>query len=211
MLTFPLIFICALQIDKSLADILSYSFEEYNALLPYVDARVYAFEDETINELGDILMNHGMNDTFGLCLLHNHFHVNLNEKLVEIVSNTSSHIDIVENVSLSSSDINIKPYMFELTDNLDLKPMEFVDLTYSNFGSFTNEVQERFSYFDHELINNDNDKNFDNFLHDFYNKLYDTDRINIFGLCIKHRESINSADENMSTLETNHPKQRWLK
>ena len=36
-------------------------------------------------------------------------------------------------------------------------------------------------------------------------------RLNIFGLCIKHRESINEIDPLLSTLETNHPRERWLK
>lgn len=199
------------RIDFSLGSVLPYLYQEYNALLPYTSARVYAFEDETINELGDILMNYGMNDTFGLCLLHNHFHLNDNEKLVEIVSNTTSNVDVVHNDNYTddiNNDINIKPYMFELTDNLDLKPMEFVDLSYSDFGLFTDEVQHRFSWFNQELISNDA---FNDFLSVFYNKLSNTERVNIFGLCIKHRESINSADENWSTLETNHPKQRWLK
>ena len=74
-----------LHINGLSGSILPYAFEEYNALLPYTSARVYAFEDKLINELGDILMDYRMNDTFGLCLLHNHFHLTDNEKLVEIV------------------------------------------------------------------------------------------------------------------------------
>jgi hypothetical protein len=65
--------------------LLPYDFRAYNALLDYKVARVYARDDGAIASLGDVFMSHRVNDTFGLCLLHNHFKLRADELMVETV------------------------------------------------------------------------------------------------------------------------------
>jgi hypothetical protein len=57
----------------------------YNALLDYKVARSYARDDAAITNLGELFMQHGVNDTFGLCLLHNHFKIRAGELMIETV------------------------------------------------------------------------------------------------------------------------------
>ena len=208
------------SVSESESRVVSYSAELYNEMLDYKIAREYAFEYDHIRELGDIFMKHEMNDTFGLCLLHNHFHLEQDEILIEIVSNDTSHVsvDLIENhkadvaghktktsIAISKKDI-IKPYLYEISSDSHLIPMEYVDVTYSNFGVFNNVTKERFNTFDLSF----NNELFGVFLNEMVLKLESIDRLGIFGLCMKHRQSINEIDPFGSTLETNHPTQRWL-
>ena len=209
-----IIIVISCLVTTILGDVLPFDWMLYNNMLDYKYAREFAFETENIDIIGDIFMRYQMNNTFGLCLLHNHFHLkNSDELLVEIVSNETSHIDIISSDNLTMNTgihINIVPYMFELTGELHLIPMEYIDLTYSNFGDFNDDVINRFQYFNNELLLNSND-HFIGFLNELYTFLDRINRVNIFGICIKHRNSINIIDEYGSTIETNHPKERWLK
>ena len=35
--------------------------------------------------------------------------------------------------------------------------------------------------------------------------------LHVFGVCVRHRDSITMADPHHSSLETNHPNDRWLR
>ena len=113
--------------------ILPYSWEVYNALLDYRIARAYAFDDAAIHDLGEIFMAHGANATFGLCLLHNHFHVLPGERMVEVVRTNASFTAPATVVDHE----NVHPSMMALTSEGDLRPMEFLNVALSDFGAFS--------------------------------------------------------------------------
>lgn len=75
------------------ARLLSHSVELYNEMLDYPIARQYAWDTTTINQLGEVFLEHKVNDTFGLTLLHNHFHLQPGEQMIEVVYNGSSRTE----------------------------------------------------------------------------------------------------------------------
>jgi len=131
---------------------MEYSFEEYNALLDYRVARAYAFDYAAIDSLGRVFLDHGVNNTFGLCLLHNHFHVKAGEAMVEIVQNDFStthprsvappatwHFPSV--VGDEDAFIQmVQPSMMGLTLDGNLRPFEFVDFPASDFASYSGAI-----------------------------------------------------------------------
>ena len=184
----------------------AYSSVAYNALLDYKVARSHALDTAAIADLGDIFMRHSVNDTFGLCLLHNHFKVNDGELMVEIVS---------RNVTKTSprslpdwafaQDGNIVPSVMGLTIDGGLVPFEFLDLKGSDFGSFSASTRDILqSFFSHPEV-------FSAFLLDLASALESARLRHFFGVCVRHRDSVTSADPGGSSMETNHPRERWLR
>jgi len=185
------------------SSLLEYSPQSYNALLDYSKARRFAFDTDLIAEIGSIFLQHKVNDTFGLCLLHNHFFVQADEVMVEIVFNETSRTD-PRNVDFLKSD-QARPSMMSLTPAGDLVPLEFLDAGFSSFGPFQSTIVTVLQRF------KDNLATFSDFFKAIAAKLVSVDRLSVFGVCIRHRDSITSVDPTHSSLETNHPMERWLK
>jgi len=181
------------------ATLLDYSPQFYNDLLDYAKARPFAFDDDTIDQLGSLFLQHQVNDKFGLCLLHNHFHIHPDEMMVEIVFNDTSRTDPRPLSELNMT--HIQPSMMALTETGDRIPLEYLDVNLSSFGAFQETIKGVLS----------SNQNFDNFFKALAEKLIQLNRLNIFGVCIRHRDSITSMDPTHSSLETNHPRERWLK
>ena len=102
-------------------------------------------------DLGEIFMANGANETFGLCLLHNHFHVDEGDAMVEVVTGNSSATrprkgdwlhhqqEQRQQGSLRRASIpQIVPSMLGFTsaNNGDLRPFEFLDVGASDFAGF---------------------------------------------------------------------------
>jgi len=184
-------------------EFVKYDPQVYNQLADYAIARQHAFEHDYIGELGKIFMDFGVNDTFGLCLLHNHFHIALDEQMVEVVFNDTSRTDPRPIADIDSS--AVKPSMMALNEKGQLIPLEFLDIRSSAFGGYETTlypVLQRF--YSHT-------EDFKDFFRTLALKLMDIQRLDVFGVCIRHRDSITAVDPTNSSLETNHPRERWLR
>ena len=190
------------------ASILDYSFDAYNNLLDYKVARSFAFQQDSIEALGDIFLSHNVNESFGLCLLHNHFKIHEGELMVEIVVDTHSTtqprpIDGWKFVRGMRGDV--QPSMMGLSADGDLLPYEFLDLRLSNFTKYTNVIRPGLQSF------YSNPTQYDSFFKELAVALTNLNLRHIFGVCVRHRDSITQADPTQSSLETNHPRDRWLR
>ena len=198
--------LCVLPITKA-ARILPYSFQAYNDLLNYREARLYALDHVTIYSLGETFTQYGVNDTLGLCLLHNHFHLLPGEVMVEVVHNTSSttepHTLKWEFADGGAQDI--VPSMMAVSTSGYLTPFELLDLSISNFAAYSKTIRSNVKRLYAELAS------FDGFFQALARKLEEFQLLHVFGVCIRHRDSITSADPGQSSMEMNHPKQRWLR
>ena len=117
----------------------AYDAAAYNALGDYKDVRARALDDAYIAQLGSIFMAHaGANDTFGLCLLHNHFHVRTApaELMVETVSGNVSRTLPIALPFQQPGDHGLWPSMLGLTAGGGLRPFEFLDVQRSDFVAF---------------------------------------------------------------------------
>ena len=178
--------------------ILEYSFAAYNNLLDYRIARTYAFDNEAIASLGEIFMSYNVNDTFGLCLLHNHFHVHEGELMVEVVSNDTSNTfpqSLSWKFQPGMSKNDVQPSMMGLTEDGDLRPFEFLDVRHSNFTSYTDVILPGLQRF------YSNPQTYSAFFKALAAKLTDMKLRDIFGVCVRHRDSIVNTDPNFSSLE----------
>ncbi len=204
MVLFARLLVCAALVS---ARIIDYDFASYNNLLDYRTARVYAFDQDSIETLGDVFLKHAVNDTFGLCLLHNHFHVHDGEMMVEIVVNDSSTTQprSLPWVFQPGMRRDVQPAMLGLTPSGDLLPFEFLDIRLSNFSSYTDVVLPALQRF------YNNPERYNAFFVDLANTLSHMKLMHIFGVCVRHRDSIILADPHQSSLETNHPRDRWLR
>lgn len=197
---------CVLPVTKA-ARILPYSFQAYNDLLDYRVARIHALDQVTIDTLGEIFMKYRVNDTFGLCLLHNHFHLLPGEVMVEVVHNASSTTE-PRTLKWEFTDVgaqDIVPSMMALSTSGYLTPFELLDLSISNFAAFSKTIRSNIKRLYAQL------DSLDGFFQALARKLEELQLLHVFGVCVRHRDSITSADPGQNSLEMNHPKQRWLR
>jgi len=125
--------------------------------------------------------------------------------MVEIVSDSTSRTD-----PRSLNDIDwtqVRPSMMLLTESDELRPMEFLDMKNSYFGEYQDIITTQLDPF----YEKSNATKYTTFFHDLAKKLSQHDRLNIYGVCVRHRDSITSVDPTFSSLETNHPRERWLR
>ena len=94
----------------------AYHTEAYNALGDYKDVRHRALDGDYVSQLGDLFMLHAVNNTWGLCLLHNHFHLRGAELMVETVSGNISRTLPITLPFKKPGDYGLWPSMLGLSE-----------------------------------------------------------------------------------------------
>ncbi len=97
------------------------------------------------------------------------------------------------------------PSMLGLTQDGDLIPLEFLDMRRSDFAAFALSTRTIMASFF------SNPDAFAPFLRALAAALEAAKLRHVFGVCVRHRDSITSEDPGGSSMETNHPNQRWLR
>ena len=145
--------------------------------LPIVEHAHYAFREANPNLslFADLFRKHDVNKIAALTLLHKHFDLDADEKLVEMWNEKSKQIEVRPNRSKT----NKIAYMWRVcTKNTvsSYHPIEFYDET-------TPVATEALSITQKLLANQA-------FLDEFAELLTQTNTSNIFGLCLLHRDDM---------------------
>jgi hypothetical protein len=147
-------------------------------------------EQSKILCLGDVIIQHQLQQQVGICLLHKHFEMTPDEKLVEQIEGDRSFAKPVKH----TEKVNAVPYMWKAQEDLVLSdyvfyPLEFVDS--ADTESWTAVIQNK------------------SFLSDIAKALSDLNVIDLFGVSILHRDHIKLA-EGETVIETSNEKKRKL-
>ena len=157
----------------------SYSADVFSRLSGFRDAEKLAEEkNEAIDKLGEVIVRHGMEDIVGICLLHKHFDLSNEEKLIR---------HVLKNKILISPKVHIEaiPYMWTFVEG-EIFPVEFLEES-SITSSFKLKVESLYQGSE--------------FLLNFNKKLVELGVDNLFGLSlIPH--SLFSFEENEELIET---------
>ena len=159
-----------------------------NLLDFHIVEKLFNGKDFLVEELGSVIIEHNMEKVVGVSLLHKHFELNINEKLVRCFLNNKMKIS--PKVSFF---IEAIPYMWAFSKN-GLFPIEFLE---------ESNATSKFSIDVNELYRNRV------FLQDFRQKLEKLGLEGIFGLSlIPH--SLFSFEEDEVLIETDNISQRVL-
>jgi hypothetical protein len=147
-------------------------------------------EQSKIPYLGDVIVRHKLQQRIGICLLHKHFEMTPDEKLVEQIEGYRSFATPVKR----TEKVNAVPYMWKVQQERDgngheFYPLEFVDSV--DAESWTAVIQN------------------ESFLSDIAKALSDLNVIDLFGVSILHRDHIKLA-EGETVIETSNEKERKL-
>jgi hypothetical protein len=174
---------------------LAYHPEVFQSLYDFPDARRQLFVHQAkIQELGSVVRQNHMEEVVGVSLLHKHFALSPNERLVEgyLGDKRCCRPKDVANC------LGVLPYMWKVTPNYGAEwryhPLEFFPSTDErlNFSDLTNRV----------LSN-------DVFLTEMASKLMELELTDMFGISILHRTSI-PLSQNEILVETTNEASRTL-
>ena len=135
---------------------------------------------DNLPTLGDVIRQHGLNQQVGISLLHKHFNLNNDERLVEEFADNHAYI------RPTTDSADSLPYMWKLEQALSGEwswvPLEFVrredaDATFSDRVAAVTQNQA--------------------FLNDLAAKLSELGMANLFGFSILHRDTIHVAEGNI--------------
>lgn len=182
---------------STIAPFLPYSFQAYNALEDYKVARVHATNTDAVAALGDVFMRHAVNDTFGLCLLHRHFKVRGGEVMVEVVRGNATRTEprVLPTWEFSPT-ADVVPSVMGVTANGSLVPYEFLDVRESDFGAVSETTRRVLAGF------YSRSEAFTPFFVDLASALDAAGLRSAFGVCVRHRDSVTSADPGGSSSES---------
>ncbi|CAF1595953.1 unnamed protein product, partial [Didymodactylos carnosus] len=91
-----------------------------------------------INELGNVIIQNGLERAVGVCLLHKHFDVKSNEILLETNHDNTSKLAPVASSSIKDE---VLPYMWKMGKDMCWSPLEFVYNTEQNKDAFGKVMQ----------------------------------------------------------------------
>jgi len=115
---------------KSPVQIVDYSHEVFTSLSDFQNAKNYSkISRDIIIQLGDIICKYKLHNKIGLCLLHKHFDINKNERLIRKVNN-----NIALTTPCFSSNKKMVCFMWKIEEgNNDqaktIYPLEFIELS----------------------------------------------------------------------------------
>lgn len=171
---------------------------------PQVFTQLNVFEDARarlksaigkMEELGDIIRHYGVSKSVGVSLLHKHFELLPNERLVEGVALENN---LQCKPAILESEESISPYMWKVEKKPD-GSMRFYPLEYLwNGHSVFNNISPRMSFLHNET-----------FLESFALKLIELEVDSLFGLSVLHRECIKVGKDEM-LVETTDDAERTL-
>lgn len=133
---------------------------------------------DNMTQLGAIVRRHGLQKQVGICLLHKHFDLSDNERLVEVFEGNNAYLQPTAEYS------DAIPYMWKVERNETSGesvwfPLEFVRVTEA-----VSAAVER----SEAVVNNSE------FLNEIADKLSELGMTNMFGISILHRDAIQVAE-----------------
>lgn len=157
----------------------SYKSDVFDSLEHFFTARdLLEQAQDNMTELGAIIRRHGLQKQVGICLLHKHFDLSDNERLVEEFEGNNAYIKPTADYS------DAIPYMWKVERNptsgeLVWFPLEFVRVTEAMSAAIQRSEA---------VVNNSG------FLNEIADKLSELGTINMFGISILHRDTIKVAE-----------------
>jgi len=125
-----------------LTSLKNYDFTAVNRLLHIDDSRKIDLEDPA-QEIGNLLVEHNLHDMFGVTRLHYHYTLNAQEKVVSSVHRLGQKlIKTPKTMNFSYAEESVVPYIFQLTDDGGVLPLEFIDLSSFAYSSNGQTVAE---------------------------------------------------------------------
>ena len=159
--------------------------------------RFLAMHADAIDGLGRVILDHGLENELGICLLHRHFKLAVDEILLEHASAGGSQIAPVS-VSGVERDA-VVPYMWRMMERdggCEWTPLEFVDR-----ASLNEEVRRALDALPYHRA----------FLGDFAAALVAASVQGVFGLAMHHRQTIEFDRTQSVLLETESETERWMR
>lgn len=157
----------------------AYKSDVFDGLQDFFVARDELVESQAmLSELGDVIRRHQLEKYVGMCLLHKHFHLATEERLVEEFVGNNAYIKPTTDYT------DALPYMWmvkpsETPGEWVWYPLEFV----RNDGSISEAIARM------EAVTGNQD-----FLNEIAAKLSELGLSNMFGISILHRDAIKIAE-----------------
>ncbi|WP_293338838.1 glycerol-3-phosphate ABC transporter substrate-binding protein [Microcoleus sp. CAWBG58] len=157
----------------------SYKPDVFDSLDHFFTARdLLEQAQDNMTELGAIIRSHGLQKQVGICLLHKHFDLSDNERLVEEFDGNNAYVKPTADYG------DAIPYMWKVEQNqasgeLVWFPLEFVRVTEAVSAAVERSAA---------VVNNSE------FLHEIAGKLSELGMTGMFGISILHRDAIKVAE-----------------
>jgi len=172
-----------------------YSVSKFNDVPDYWDVKEQAqIVEELAPQLGNIICRHGLQDVFGVTILHNHFKMGDSEKLVRRFASETCCLAIAEK---NSADSTI-PYIWKFdSSNRGMIPLEFCVLRYRDLDVYNAHA----SHMNRKQL----------FFNEFRERLQDLDAINLVGLFGLFANEPFSLNNNQTLMEDTFERDRYTK
>ena len=170
----------------------AYDASVFTKLKPFNTAKQSLDHNKTaLNDLGSVICRHGLQDKVGIALLHKHFDVQVNERLVEEFTENKLLISPCSAMYTEAA----TPYMWKFqlstqSDEFMLYPLEFVHPSSPNVSHATGLTK---------ALSENKD-----FVEEFATELLNMNLLDVFGITALHRDSLEVHEDEVRLETTNY-------
>lgn len=161
----------------------------------YVQSIETSKETTVIQSLGDVIAKHGLSNVVGVALLHRHFDLYKTGEIIQETISNSVSTSVVVDYKKQPLPSNVIPHFFRVNDDDSLSPLEFYQYQIQDTSREEKIHIENFLNRYLILLNSSA------FIMEYKNTLLKLNALGKFGLMIRHRELVSSADPQRRTME----------